>query len=683
MKMRLAAVAALLCCGAAPATPPKPFSAHDLVMLERVSDPRLSPDQRHVAYQLRETDLAANKGVNGIWLVDLSRKDAPPRRLTAAGTESNTPRWSADGRLYFLSTRSGSQQLWRLDLGGGEAQSVTDLPLDVGAFRLAPDGRRVLLALDAFADCVDLACTRSRLDQRAAAKARGQVFDRLLVRHWDTWKNGTRAQLFVADLEGGRVAGEPRRLTAGIDGDVPTKPFGSDEDFVFTPDGRHVVFVARIAGKTEAWSTNTDLWRVPTDGLGAPQNLTADNPGYDVNPVLSPDGRTLAWRSQRRGGFESDRYRILLHDLAGGQTREVAAGWDRSAQALAWAKDGRTLFVTADDIGQRRLFAINAKSGKVAPLTGPGAVGTFDAGADVLVYEQDTLRSPAQLYLMSPGGGKARALTRHGEALLKARALGDYEQFSFKGAAGETVHGYVVKPAHFSAGRKYPVAFIVHGGPQTSMGNHWHYRWNPQTYAGAGYAVVFIDFHGSSGYGQAFTDSISGDWGGKPLEDLQKGWAHAQSRYDFLDGTRACALGASYGGFMVYWIAGNWPDAFKCLVSHDGVFDQRAMAYGTEELWFTEWENGGVAYERPGNVEKFNPVNHVARWRAPMLVIHGALDYRIPDTQGLAAFTALQRRGIESRFLHFPNENHFVLKPHNSVQWHATVEDWLKRWLGP
>ena len=682
MKSRLAACAALLFCTAAAAAP-KPFSVHDLVMLDRVLDPRLSPDQRHVAYQLRETDFAANKGVNGLWLVDLSQKNPAPKRLTAEGAESNTPRWSADGRLYFLSTRSGSQQVWRLDLAGGEAQPVTNLPLNVAAFRVAPDGRRLLLALEVFAGCADLACTRSRLDQRAASKARGQVYDRLLVRHWDAWKDGTRAQLFIADLAaGGGLDGEPKLLTAGLDGDVPTKPFGGDEDFVFTPDGRQVIFTARIAGKTEAWSTDTDLWRVPADGLGAPQNLTAGNAGYDMGPVVSPNGRVLAYRSQKRGGFEADRFRIMVRDLAGGAAREVAPAWDRSASTLAWSADGKTLYALASDVGQTRVFAVNAKTGKASALTGPGAVDTFDAGKDLLVYSRHDLRSPAQAYSMSAAGGKARPLTRHNEARLAERALGKFEQFSFKGANDETVYGHVVKPAGFGQGRKYPVALLIHGGPQISMGNSWHYRWNPQTYAGAGYAIVFIDFHGSGGYGQAFTDSISGDWGGKPLEDLKKGWAHALAKYDFLDGSRACALGASYGGYMVNWIAGNWPDAFKCLVSHDGIFDQRAFAYETEELWFAEWENGGTPYERPENFEKFNPVNHVARWKAPILVIHGALDYRIPDTQGIAAFSAAQRRGIDSRFLYFPNENHWVLKPHNSVQWHTLVEEWLKRWTG-
>ena len=657
----------------------QPFSVNDLVVLERASDPRLSPDGRFVAYQLRQTDLGANKGINGLWLADLSQPGAP-RRLTAAGAESNTPRWSSDGRLYFLALRDGTQQLWRLNLNGGEPEQVTRLPLDVNAFRLTPDGRKAAVALEVFPDCKDLACTAKRIEAQDKSKAKGQVYDKLFVRHWDTWKNGTRSQLFLVDL--GAAAAEPKLLTRGIDGDVPTKPFGGDEEFAFSPDGKALFFTARIAGKTEAWSTNTDIWRVAADGSGKPDNLSAPNPGYDAGPVVSPDGKTLAWRSMPRGGFEADRNRVMLRTLAGGAMRELAPGWDRSPSALAWSADGRTIYANADDLGQSPLFALDAQSGAVRKLTGAGSIASFDAGAQAIVYASDTLGSPAQVYRIGLAGGEPQALTRHNEALLGARALGEFEQFTFAGWNGETVHGYVMKPANYRAGRKYPVAFLIHGGPQGSMGNHWHYRWNPQTWAGAGFAAVFIDFHGSTGYGQAFTDAISRHWGDRPLEDLQKGWAHALATYKFLDGSRACALGGSYGGYMVNWMAGNWSAPFKCLVSHDGIFDSRMMAYETEELWFDEWEQGGTPFDQPENYERFNPANHVKQWKVPMLVIHGALDYRIPYTQGLAAFTALQRRGVESRFLYFPNENHWVLKPASSVQWHQTVEAWLKRWTG-
>ena len=661
------------------------FTVQDLVMMDRVSDPRVSPDGRMVAYTVRETDLAANKGIKSVWLQDLGDSAAVPRRLTTQGTNSHSARWTPDGKsLYFLSARPDSTQLWRLALAGGEAQQVTRLPLDVNAYQASPDGKRLALSLEVFPDCADLACTKKRLDERAAQKNTGQLYDKLFIRHWDTWADGRRNQLFVAELDAqGMVSAEPKLITKGIDGDVPSKPFGDETEFVFTPDGRQVIFSVRIAGKTESWSTNFDLYRVPVDGSAAPKNLTADNPAWDTGPVVSPDGRWLAYRAMKRPGFESDRFGIWLMDLKTGTKRELAASWDRSADGLDFSPDGATLYATAEDTGQKPLFAIDVKSGEVRRLTGAGTVSGFSVGKTGIVYALNTLVSPDQLFRTNLDGSKTVPLAQHNAERLAPIAFTDFEQFSFPGWNNETVHGYVHKPHGYRKGKKYPVAFLIHGGPQGSFGNDFHYRWNPQIYAGMGYAVIAIDFHGSTGYGQAFTDSISGDWGGKPLEDLQKGWKFALSKYDFLDGSRAAALGASYGGYMINWIAGNWPGAFKCLVNHDGVFDSRMMSYSTEELWFDEWEQGGTQYEKPENYEKFNPVNHVAKWNTPMLVVHGGQDFRIPYEQGIAAFAALQRRGIESQFLYFPDENHWVQKPQNSVQWHRAVQDWLKRWIGP
>jgi len=654
------------------------FTPMDLVTMKRVSDPQIAPDGEQIAYTLRTTDLDGNKGVRQIWLID--RKTGKTRQVTSGNGNSDTPRWNADGQLYFLSTRSGSSQVWRLDPSGGEAQAVTSLPLDVGAFGLAPTGDRIALALETFPDCAaDLDCSARKLKEQAASKETGHRYDRLFVRHWDTWKDGTRSQLFAATLKDGK-AGLPAWVSRGLDGDVPTKPFGDDTDFSFTPDGRSLVFVLRVAGRTEAWSTNLDLWRAPADGSAAPENLTADNLAADFRPLLTPDGRQLVWLAQKRPGFESDRAWIRLRDLKTGVTRDIAPKWDRSPTSIALSSDGRTLYAVADDLGQTPLFAIQLSSGIVRKLTGPGSVSSFSVAEAGVVYAHNRLDVPDDLYLLGWNGGQKR-LTQHNADRLNGIALSPYETFTFRGWNDEPVQGYVMKPAGFSPNGRYPIAFLIHGGPQTSMGNDFHYRWNPQVYAGRGYAVVAIDFHGSTGYGQAFTDSISGDWGGKPLVDLQKGLAHALAQYTWLDGSRACALGASYGGYMVNWIEGNWPGAFKCLVNHDGVFDNRSMAYSTEELWFDEWELGGTPYDKPENFERHNPVNHVAKWTTPMLVIHGGRDFRVPLEQGLGAFTALQRRGIESQFLHFPDENHWVLAPKNSLQWHDTVLSWLDKHL--
>jgi dipeptidyl aminopeptidase/acylaminoacyl peptidase len=663
---------------------PRGFTVDDLVNMERVGSPAVSPEATRVVYTVRSTDIGKNRGHTELWMVDLRAAKPVPQRLTNSSVSSSEPEWSPNGdAVYFLSTRSGSSQVWRLPLAGGEAARVTDLPLDVDNFRLAPGGDRLALSLAVFRDCADLACTKARLEADEKDKASGRVYDRLFVRHWDSWSDGRNAVLYSAPIDAsGRVSAAPVSLSGTLDGDVPSKPFGDREEYRFSPDGKTIVFSARIAGKTEAWSTNFDLFSVPAAGGQAPRNLTADNPAWDTKGVFSPDGRTLAYLAMARPGFESDRFQIMLMDVASGNKRKLAEHWDRSAGSLQWRADGKTLVVDAEDFGQHRLFAVDVASGKVSPLTDKGSIGAYDLRRDTLVYAQSNLASGAQLHALklNAGARPAQLTWLNAERLADVR-WGEFEQFSFAGANGATVYGYVMKPWNAKPGATYPIAFLVHGGPQGSFGNGWSYRWNPQVYAGAGYATVFIDFHGSTGYGQKFTDAVSNDWGGKPLEDLKKGLDAAVKKFPWLDRERSCALGASYGGYMMNWIEGNWPDAFRCIVNHDGVFDTRGMAYSTEEQWFTDWENGGAYFAVPDNHERFNPVHHVNKWKTPMLVIHGDLDFRIPTAQALSTFTALQRRGIDSKLLVFPDENHWVLKPANSVLWHRTVLGWLDQHL--
>jgi dipeptidyl aminopeptidase/acylaminoacyl peptidase len=469
-----------------------------------------------------------------------------------------------------------------------------------------------------------------------------------------------------------------------MDADSPSKPFGGTEEYAFTPDSRSVVFAARDAGREEAWSTNFDLYLASIDGKSL-TDLTAANKAWDTQPAFSPDGKTLAYLAMKRAGFESDRFRIVLRSWPDGATRVLTEGWDRSPGDLAWSSDGKTIFASADNFGQHALFAIDVATGAARVVVKDGTVSSPSVvagpkGADRIVYGLDTLNAPVELFSVKSDGSDVRRLTDINHDHLAAARMGKGEQFTFQGARGDTVYGYVVTPADFDPSKKYPVAFLIHGGPQGSFGNHFHYRWNPQAYTGAGYAAVMIDFHGSTGYGQAFTDSISNDWGGKPLVDLQKGLAAALDRYKWLDGDHVSALGASYGGYMINWIAGNWPDRFRCLVVHDGNLDERFAYFATEELWFPEWEHGGTPWENPQGYEKHNPVDFVKNWKTPTLVIHGGKDYRVVESGGMGTFTALQRKGIPSEFLYFPDENHFVLKPANSILWHDTVLAWLDRW---
>ncbi|MEA2692527.1 MAG: hypothetical protein QOJ16_1914 [Acidobacteriota bacterium] len=680
-----AGVVALPALGANTASPaPHPFTARDLHSMHRLSDPQPSPKGDPVVFVLRTTDFAANKGRTHLVRVALDGSGLTP--LTDGSSSESDPRWSADGKsLYFLSARSGSSQVWRFaanPIPGGEPVQVTNLPLDVGSYRVAPDGRHLVVSLEVFVDCPNLACTKERLDRRAAkGQPSGQLYDQLFVRHWDTWSNGTRSHLFAVPLGGG---GEPVDLTRGLDADVPSKPSGGIEEYDISPDGRSVIFSARAAGREEPWSTNFDLYQVPMDGSGTPKNLTAANPAWDTQPIFSPDGKTLAYLAMSRPGFEADRFRIVLLSLADGRSRVLTEDWDRSPGELFFSPDGRTLYCTAMDVGHVALFAVDVATGKVRTVVrqgsvhGPALVGGTNGR---LLFGLDDLRHPTDLYTARLDGSDLKKITDVNRAEIAAVSMGEPQPFQFTGAKGDTVHGFVVKPVGFDPAQRYPVAFLIHGGPQGSFHDEFHYRWNPQVYAGAGYAVVQIDFHGSTGYGQAFTDAIRGHWGDWPLEDLQKGLAAALAANPWMDGDKVGALGASYGGFMTNWIAGNWPDRFRCLVTHDGIFDQRMMYYSTEELWFPEWEMGGPYWTNPESYERFNPARFVERWKTPMLVVQGGLDFRIPMTQGIAAFTALQRRGIPSRFLYFPDENHFVLKPANALLWHETVLGWLDRWL--
>jgi dipeptidyl aminopeptidase/acylaminoacyl peptidase len=661
---------------ASPQTPDKthPLTIHDMLAMDRISDSRVSPDGKWIVFNVRETDLEANRGRTDIWLVGTDGKGL--RRLTSHPAADFNARWSSCGKcVFFLSTRSGSSQVWRIKVDGGEAEQVTRLPLDVGSLVVSPVGETLAVTMEVFPGASPEA-TAEKLESIQKGKATGRLYERLFIRHWDTWTDGRRSHLFVVPVKGG----EAKDLMPAMDADTPSKPFGGPEEISFTPDGKGLVFTARDVGREEAWSTDFDLYAVPADGSVPPRCLTEGNQAWDTTPVFSPDGKTLAYLAMSRPRYEADRFRLVLRSWPEGQTRVLTEAWDFSVSSFCWTRDGKKILATAPSKGQTSLFAVDAATGKADTLVGQGTVASFAPAEAGIVFERNDLKSPAEIYLLGPDGGE-KAITAINAAKIAAVRLGDPEQFSFKGWNNETVYGYIVKPVDFDSAKKYPVAFLIHGGPQGSFGNDFHYRWNPQAYAGAGYAVVMVDFHGSTGYGQAFCDSIRGDWGGKPLEDLKKGLAAALARYPWMEGTRVGALGASFGGYMINWIAGNWPDRFKCLVSHDGNVDERAAYFETEELWFPEWDHMGTPWDNPQNFEKHNPANFIKNWKTPMLVVHGGQDFRVVETQGIGSFNVLQRRGIPSQFLYFPDENHWVLKPANSILWHDTVLGWLDRWL--
>ena len=666
----------------APGLQARPFTAKDLALLERVSDPRISPDARFIAYNLRSTDWDGNHGVNALWVIDRSAANSAPRLVRDQEKSSTAPRWSADGQwLYFLSSRSGSTQVWRTAAQGGESWQATKLPLDVNQYRLAPDGHTLVAAINAHAECDTLACSKAKDEAKAKEKTSGTVYDTATPRFWDTYLDGRYIGLFAVRLSGDNAPTDAVPLTRNYQADIVGRPDGDDSSFVVAEDGNAVIFSARPSGSAQGLGDPSSLYTVALDGSKAPQRLDPAAATSDSTPAVSPDGTKLAYLARKGSTFTAPRAQIMIRDLKSGSARPLAESFDRSPDSLKWSSDSKTLYAGAEDTGQERIFAISAATGAVKPLTGDGHVGSFDLAKGVIAYSRDALDSPAQIYDMKLGEAP-RALTHVGQRVVAQTPFTSFEAFSFSGWNDETVHGYVVQPANYHPGQKYPVAFLIHGGPHGSFGNAWSYRWNPQVWAGMGYAVVMVDFHGSSGYGEAFAKSIVGHWGDRPLTDLQKGWSYALSHYSFLDADRACALGGSYGGYMVAWIAGNWTKPWKCLVNHDGVFDIRLMSYSTDIPGFQQSQNDAPTWDKPEAVERFNPIDHVADWSVPMLVVHGGRDDRVPLDQGMGAYGAAQLRHIPSQLLYFPDENHWVLKPQNSVQWYSTVETWMKRWLG-
>ena len=655
----------------------RPMTAIDLQSIHRMGAPAVSPDGHWAVFTVSSTDWSKNKRVNTLELLDLTRAGAQPQPIAAAA-KGHDATFGADGSLWFLMPVGDQDQLFRMTIGAKPVQA-SNFEGDIGGFKVAPSGDRVVVWADRDLRCPDLNCASV---PETKAIGSGRTFDQLFMRHWDTWEvPGVRSRLFGFTVEGGKLAGPGQALTDKLVGDVPSKPFGGGEEISFSPDGRTVFFALREAGRTEELSTNLDIFEVAESGSREPVNLTAANKATDTLPTVSPDGRTLAYVAMARPGYESDRTVLMLRDLASGTVRPLTQGWDRSVGSIEWAPDSRSLLVTAEDTLENPVFRIDAASGKVTRLTGDGNYGNVHAlrggGA---IATMNSIYAPDDLYRLDAQGRPVK-LTDLNRDLLAQLDPVTLHKFSFAGANNDTVWGWTLKPANTTA--PLPISFLVHGGPQGSFNDSWSYRWNPRLFIAPGYAAVSVDFHGSTGYGQAFQDAIHQNWGGWPLTDLKLGLAYATAHDPQLEANNACALGGSYGGYMMNWIEGNWPDRFKCIVQHDGVFDARAMAYETDELWFDEWEHGGHPYyETPGEYEKWNPVNYVQNWKTPQLVVTSENDFRIPYTQGIAAFTALQRRNIPSRLLVFPDENHWVLKPKNSVQWYDEVFGWMGRYIG-
>ncbi len=672
--------------------------AEDLITMPRLGTPSTNAEGTLVLVPITETDPKVYQRSTGYWLRQLDGPGSGMVRVTGLDGASDA-RFGSDGWVYFLADgarREGAEatsQIWRARLGPdgaarGRAQ-VSDFAVSVAGFALSPKADRIAVWADIARDCPTFGCPGRDGKAHLPGPGTGRHYrsEDGFIRHWDSWATpGTVSRVFAFALADGRVRGAGVAADGPVGtltGDTPTKPFGGNEDVVWSADGKRLFFVARQADRNEPKSTNLDIWQSDLSG-GAPVNLTAANTATDTLPAPSPDGQYLAYVAMTRPGYEADRQVVQLRDLKSGTVTALTAKWDRSAGSLAWTPDSRFLIATAQDVLDTPAFRIDPRSGTVERLDlVPGneahIANTVPLHGERLLFTRDSIAAPAELYL-AKGNRPSQRLSDAAASRIAALAPVVTTRFRFAGADNATVWGQITKPAN--ARGRLPAILYVHGGPQGSFNDAWSNRWNPRVLASQGYAVVSVDFHGSTGYGQAFVDSIQNDWGGKPLEDLKKGFAAALAQDKQIDGSRACAMGASYGGYMMNWIQSEWADRFKCLVNHNGVFDMRAMAYETEEQWFIQWEHGGKAYhEDPAAYERWNPATRIAKWQTPMLVVLGERDFRIPYPQGIGAFTALQLKAVPAELLVFPDENHWVLKAKNSLQWHNTVFDWLARWL--
>ncbi len=693
----------LFCCSLCSfAQSKRPFTFEDMMQLKRIGEPIVSPDSKWVAFTAVDVNLDENTRKPHLWIVAINGGEA--RRLTpASGKGEERIRFAPDGKsILFESSRDGGSQIWTQDFDSstgtltGEPRKVTNISTETSGGMWSPDGKSILFVSEVYPDCKDDACNKQRDEDRSNSKVKASIFTQLMFRHWNHYFDGKYSHLFIISTEGGAA----RDLTPGAH-EVPPFSLGGQDQYAFSPDGKEVAYTSNL-DPVPAISTNSDIFLVPATG-GEPKKITT-NPGSDGTPMYSPDGKYIAYRSQLRGGYESDRFRLMLYERATGKITDLTPAFDRWVDSMAWSPDSKTIYFTAENEGEAPIYALNL----TAPNAWPQELvdGFNDSPAPTpdgkkLVFDQMSIAAPNEIYsaplqfpqcrMAVPPGSykypdclltKARPLTTMNQGVLSKVEMQPLESFWFNGAAKEKVQGFLLRPPNFDAGKKYPVKFLIHGGPEGAWGDDWSYRWNPELFAASGYVVVTINFHGSTGYGQKFIDAINGDWGGAPFQDLMLGLDYAEKNYPFIDKDRECALGASYGGYAINWIEGH-TTRFKCLVSHDGMFNTESAFGTTEELWFNEWEFKGTPWTNREMYRKWSPHLSATNFKTPILVVHGQLDYRLDVSEGFQMFTTAQRLKIPSKMLYFPDEGHWVLKPQNSRLWYRTVNGWVDEWTEP
>lgn len=649
-----------------------PFDVQALMKIARISEPQISPDGKTVAFTVQTVNLEQNTKPKQIYVVPTM--GGAPLQITTQGDDNERPQWSPDSkRIVFISNRGGSAQVWSMNADGTEPKQITNLSTEAGGVLVSPDGKKLIFTSEVYPDCPDDACNKTRLEAEKNSKVKARSYTTLLYRHWTAWQSKRRSHLMVVDADGGT----PKDLTPG-DRDVPPFSMGGPDDYAISPDSKEVCY-SMNADAVPATSTNADLFVVPISG-GDSTKITV-NPGADSSPQYSRDGRWLAYRSQVRAGYESDRWRLMVLERASGKVNSVTEALDRSVESFTWSPDSNALFYTVIDRGRQNIQMIPASGGASRIIvSGPNSFDDMQFSSDgkTMIYSGQSGSAPTELYRASSSGGTPSALTHLNDALLAGYALTPLEEFWVDSSDKARVQSFVVKPPNFVAGRKYPVLMLIHGGPEGEWGESWTYRWNAQVFAAAGFVVVMPNPRGSFGYGQKFTEDIKDDWGGKPYDDIMAVTDYTAA-LPYADPNRMAAAGGSYGGYMIDWILGH-TQRFKALISHAGVYDLRSEFGATEELWFPLWEFAGTPWDNPDTYSKWSPSNYVKDFHTPTLVIHGEQDFRVPYTQGLQLFTALQLQKVPSKLLEFPDEGHWILKPQNSVLWYNSFLDWIGEW---
>jgi len=646
----------------------KMLDAEGLWKIQRIGEPSLSPDGKTVAFVVRKFDADKNTSTRQIYTVAL--EGGEPKQITTEGSVNERPKWSPDSkRIFWVSNRGGSTQAWGMNVDGTGAKQITNISTEAGGILVSPDGKLLVFQSSVYPDCADDVCNKKRMDAEAASKSKARVYTGLLYRHWTEYQGKRRNHLFAVPIEGGKA----KDLTPGPH-DVPPFSLGGPDDYAISPDSGELCYAINT-DENPALSTNHELYVVPTAG-GESKKITI-NTAADLSPLYSPDGKYLAYRAQAKAGFESDKWRLVVMDRSTGVATILTEGLDRAVQSITWSGDSKRLFYTIEDRGRQTL--------QMTPVTGGGSQ-TVVSGAShiddvqftpdgrVMIYSEHSGSRPVELFKTTSRSTPV-ALTKLNEALLSGYEVPALEEFYVDGAEKAKVHSFVLKPAGFDAKKKYPVLFLIHGGPQGAWGQGWSFRWNPQVFANAGFVVVMPNSRGSTGYGQKFTDEVSDDWGGKVYEDIMAVVDKVESEA-WADKDRFAAAGGSFGGYMVNWMLGH-TNRFKAFVSHAGVFDLRSMAGETEELWFVNWEFKGMPWDQPETYSKWSPSYFVKDFKTPTLVLHGELDYRVPVGQGMQLFTGLQMQKVPSKMVLFPDEGHWILKPQNSLLWYKSFIDWV------